>query len=92
MAVAVVWHEGAGGCAVLDGAGGCGLSLAQSAGAQWGAGANDQGQPGAVGASESKVNTQDKSLSATGDKTTNSINQLNGEGKLWDLASKTQSH
>lgn len=42
-----------------------------------------------LGSLESKVNTQDKSLSATGDKTTNSINQLNGEvRKLWDLASK----
>lgn len=42
-----------------------------------------------LGTLESKVNTQDKSLSMTGDKVTNSINHLNNEvRKLWDLSNK----
>lgn len=42
-----------------------------------------------LGSLESKVNTQDKSLSMTGDKVTSSINFLNSEvRKLWDLANK----
>ncbi len=42
-----------------------------------------------LGTLESKVNTQDKSLSMTGDKVTSSINHLNSEvRKLWDLSNK----
>lgn len=42
-----------------------------------------------LGTLESKVNTQDKSLSMTGDKITSSINHLNSEvRKLWDLSNK----
>lgn len=42
-----------------------------------------------LGTLQSKVQTQDKSLSMTGDKVTSSINSLNAEvKKLWDLSNK----